>query len=1038
MTGTNAMPDWRNIRLKLAASYIRTDRMKRPVVSLLFGTAILFVPLELVLALPALPVIPSTIFNVTNYGALGDGSYDNTTNLQAAINAANAAGGGVVEIPAGTFLSGPITLLSSINLRLDDGATLQMLPLYTYPGGATNAQTFIGCNGIQDLEISGTGTIDGQGAAWWKYNATNNTIVRPMMLNLYTVNRLFIHDVTFQNPPNHHCGLRGNGGNITISNLTVFTTNNSPNTDGLNFVATNSIIENCRISDGDDNIAMGSTGPLKDLLITNCNFGYGHGVSIGSGISGVTNLTVINCTFTNTGNGIRIKCARDNSLPIKNLNYLNLTMKNVNLPIVIYSYYDEMGTPDHVPFSQVLAASNSLPVNSTTPLWRDLTFSNLNISSPDIAGVIWGPTEMPVSNVTFIHVTNAAPKTFYFYNVHNVKVIDSLFTVANSATFTLCNADVTISNSLPGAAAVRLNGAPATNGFALYNADASLTNADAFAASPITISGSTLTVSNNFSPGANTVLNYVLGTNAATVVVKGNLVLAGTNNIIAGAGFTNGTYLLMTYTGTLSGTLPALASVPFGYNCAFDTSTAKQVKLVVTPAGPQPPLAPLNVVATASNSLVTLTWSPSVTATNYNIKRSTVSGSHAWLASTTKTDYSDTQVTNGTTYYYVVSAVNTSGEGLDSAEVSATPEPPRTNVMHGNIFSDDFSSSSVNSASPAVPAPTSTSYEVLSSKSWNPAPGITTNHLTFGIGSTSSGCIEAQALFTNSPVTLVNIGDSVSLTVTFTNTAGLLTASGSLGFGLYDSGQNYPVPGGLNGNLATTNGFTTGNAQTWVGYFGQLGYTGANSQILTRPAQNGAGNNNQDGVTTGSSASYSNPAGSTVGTASSAPSLTLVTGNQYTEVLTITLSATNTLAITNAMYSGADTNGALLSQFGGVASGVTFLTNSFDALAIGWRETGSQATAIDINNIAVNAMLKPVTSPISLVPTNVTAQVLGNQLQISWPQNHLGWRLEIQTNDLSAGLGTNWVTVPDSTNVISTGIPLDPANGSVFLRLVYP
>ena len=57
----------------------------------------------------------------------------------------------------------------------------------------------------------------------------------------------------------------------------------SPNTDGLNFVGTNSIIENCHINDGDDNIAMSSTGPINDLLITNCAFGTGSGVSIGSG-----------------------------------------------------------------------------------------------------------------------------------------------------------------------------------------------------------------------------------------------------------------------------------------------------------------------------------------------------------------------------------------------------------------------------------------------------------------------------------------------------------------------------------------------------------------------------------------------------------------------------------------------------------------------------------------------------------------------------------------------------------------------------------
>src|SRR5580692_5710323 len=94
---------------------------------------------------PALPMIPSAVFNITDYGAVGDGAKDNTTNIQNAINAASAAGGGTVEIPPGDFSSGPLVLCSSLNLRVDAGGTLQMLPLDTYPGGRTNAQTFISC-----------------------------------------------------------------------------------------------------------------------------------------------------------------------------------------------------------------------------------------------------------------------------------------------------------------------------------------------------------------------------------------------------------------------------------------------------------------------------------------------------------------------------------------------------------------------------------------------------------------------------------------------------------------------------------------------------------------------------------------------------------------------------------------------------------------------------------------------------------------------------------------------------------------------------
>ena len=133
---------------------------------------------------PALPSIPAKIFNVTKFGALGDDAKDNTTSIQNAINAAGAAGGGIVEFPTGVYLSGPITLRSRLNLQLDDGAVLRMLPLGTYPGGSTNAQTFIGADGATDLEISGRGTIDGQGAAWWAAFRNNHHIVRPMMINL--------------------------------------------------------------------------------------------------------------------------------------------------------------------------------------------------------------------------------------------------------------------------------------------------------------------------------------------------------------------------------------------------------------------------------------------------------------------------------------------------------------------------------------------------------------------------------------------------------------------------------------------------------------------------------------------------------------------------------------------------------------------------------------------------------------------------------------------------------------------------------------
>ena len=102
---------------------------------------------------------------------------------------------------------------------------------------------------------------------------------------------------------------------------------------------------------------------------------------------------------------------------------------------------------------------------------------------------------------------------------------------------------------------------------------------------------------------------------------------------------------------------------------------------------PWPPPPPTGLAATASYRQVVLTWNPSLGATNYNIKRSTVSGNEITIASTSSTNYTDLNVVSGTTYYYIVSAVNANGEGMNSAEVSATLPPPFFNNPTG-IASD--------------------------------------------------------------------------------------------------------------------------------------------------------------------------------------------------------------------------------------------------------------------------------------------------------------------------------------------------------------
>jgi cellulose 1,4-beta-cellobiosidase len=105
--------------------------------------------------------------------------------------------------------------------------------------------------------------------------------------------------------------------------------------------------------------------------------------------------------------------------------------------------------------------------------------------------------------------------------------------------------------------------------------------------------------------------------------------------------------------------------------------SADSTEASATPQGLAPPSAPAALAATPGDKQVALNWSASSGATSYIVKRATVSGGpYATIASPSSTTYTNTGLINGTTYYYVVSAVNSAGESGNSPQVSATPQPP--------------------------------------------------------------------------------------------------------------------------------------------------------------------------------------------------------------------------------------------------------------------------------------------------------------------------------------------------------------------------
>jgi fibronectin type 3 domain-containing protein len=114
-------------------------------------------------------------------------------------------------------------------------------------------------------------------------------------------------------------------------------------------------------------------------------------------------------------------------------------------------------------------------------------------------------------------------------------------------------------------------------------------------------------------------------------------------------------------------------------NSAGESADSPQVAVTPTPPNPATtaPAVPAGLAATPGNSQVSLTWSASSGATSYHVKRATTNGGpYTQITAPTSGSYTDTSVTNGTNYYYVVSALDSAGESANTAQVSAVPVGP--------------------------------------------------------------------------------------------------------------------------------------------------------------------------------------------------------------------------------------------------------------------------------------------------------------------------------------------------------------------------
>jgi len=314
------------------------------------------------------------IFNVKDYGAKGDGTTLDTIAIQKTISACFAAGGGQVYFPDGEYLTGSINLTSNMILYISEGATIygsenpkdfaliEGLPSYPFDRGNSNPRyaPIIYAVSQSDIQITGGGTINGQGFIWW-YNYKEHiwNITRPPLLHFRYCNNILINDISLEFSPYYtiHPFMCNN---VTVDNISIFNPVGSPNTDGIDpDSSTNIVITNNVLATSDDHISLksgkGTQGmkfakPTANVFISNNTLTAGSGIAIGSETAGsIFNVTIVHNQVSASVNGVRVKSCASWGGVIQNITYSDLSVKGVDIAIYVNLFYECDGPQNSIP-----------------------------------------------------------------------------------------------------------------------------------------------------------------------------------------------------------------------------------------------------------------------------------------------------------------------------------------------------------------------------------------------------------------------------------------------------------------------------------------------------------------------------------------------------------------------------------------------------------------------------------------------------------------------------------------------------------------
>ena len=370
--------------------------------------------------------------NIMDFGARPEAA-NNGAAIAAAL--ASVPVGGTLAIPKGRWQTGPLFLKSDMTLHLEPGATLAfitdrdeipILPARTANGDMLGSWeglpdacyasivTAIGCT---NLEITGSGTLDGSGAEgdWWSWpKESRNGARRARTLFLNNCEAVTVSGITVQNSPSWtvhplYCH------DIEFVGLSIKNPPNSPNTDGLDpECCSDVLLEGIHFTVGDDCIAIkackraddGSSDhirPCENITVRHCYMERGHGaVVIGSEMSGsVRHVTIEHCELLGTDRGLRLKTRRGRGGEIAYVRCHNIEMREVHSAIVANCFY----FCDHDGRSEWVQSRSPYPVDASTPSIHDIEISDLVIRDVRVAiGAFYGLPEMPIRSVSINNI----------------------------------------------------------------------------------------------------------------------------------------------------------------------------------------------------------------------------------------------------------------------------------------------------------------------------------------------------------------------------------------------------------------------------------------------------------------------------------------------------------------------------------------------------------------------------------------------------------------------------------------------------------